>query len=219
MPDFDLDRALDQAAAEPASRRAGVLRAAERLFAERGYEGVRVRDVAEAAGVNVATLHLHWKSKATLYEAVCRLHTRELMAFVDRARREAEARALPLREQLPRWVDAVIELLASQPAIAPLSLQSVAGQAPPDIPSLFRHDVSLFRGFEREIAKAMAGRDHEVEPIFALLTVFYFAIVAFVDSPLQRALLGGSVYADGDVRTRLAHFVRTLVARLLEPAA
>lgn len=219
MADFDLDQALDRAAAEPGSRRAGVLRAAERLFAERGYDGVRVRDVADAARVNVATLHLHWKSKATLYEAVCRLHARELMAFVDRARREAEAEALPLSERIPRWVDAAVELLARRPAIAPLALQSVADQTPPDIPSLFRHDISLFRGFEREIRKAMAGREREVEPIFAVLSVFYFAIVAFGDSPLQRALLGGSVYADADVRERAARFVRTLVARLVGPAS
>jgi AcrR family transcriptional regulator len=216
VADFDLDQALDRAVAEPGSRRAGVLRAAERLFAERGYDGVRVRDVADAARVNVATLHLHWKSKATLYEAVCRLHARELMAFVDRAGREAEAEGLPLAERIPRWVDAAVELLARRPAIAPLALQSVADQTPPDIPSLFRHDVSLFRGVEREIRKAMAGR--EVEPILAVLSVFYFAIVAFGDSPLQRALLGGSVYADTDVRERVARFVRTLVARLVGPA-
>lgn len=219
MADFDLERALDRAAATPGSRRAGVLRAAEQLFAARGYDGVRMRDVAAAARVNIATVHLHWQSKATLYEAVCRLHARELMAFVDRARREAESEALPLAEGIPRWVDAAVELLASRPAIAPLALQSVADQTPPDIPSLFRHDISLFRGFEREIRKAMAGREREVEPILALLAVFYFAIVAFGDSPLQRALLGGSVYTDADVRERVARFVRTLVAQLVGPAS
>jgi AcrR family transcriptional regulator len=216
VADFDLDRALDRAVAEPESRRAEVLRAAEQLFAERGYHGVRVRDVAEAARVNIATLHLHWKSKATLYEAVCRLHARELMAFVERAGREAEAEGLPHAERIPRWVDAAIELLARRPAIAPLALQSVADQTPPELPSLFRHDVTLFRGVEREIRKAMAGR--EVEPILAVLSVFYFTIVAFADSPLQRSLLGGSVYADAEVRERVARFVRTLVARLVGPA-
>jgi AcrR family transcriptional regulator len=218
VADFDLERALDRAVAEPGSRRAGVLRAAERLFAERGYDGVRVREVADAAGVNIATLHLHWKSKATLYEAVCRLHARELMAFIDRAGREAEAEGLPLAERIPRWVDAAVELLARRPAIAPLALQSVADQTPPEIPSLFRHDVSLFRGLEREVRKAMAVRQPEVEPILAVLSVFYFAIVTFGDSPLQRALLGGSVYADADVRERVARYLRTLVARLLGSA-
>lgn len=211
---FDLDHALDRAEAEPGSRRAGVLRAAERLFAERGFDGVRVRDVADAAGVNVATLHLHWKSKALLYEAVCRLHARELLAFADRARREADEEGLPLGERIARWVDAAIELLAARPAIAPLALQSVADQTPPEIPSLFLHDVTLFRGVEREVGEAMAGREREVEPIFAVLSVFYLTIVAFGDSPLQRALLGGSLYEDAEVRKRFARFVKILVARL-----
>lgn len=212
MARIALEEALDRVEAEPGSRRAALLRAAESLFAERGYHGVPVRDVADSAGVNVATLHLHWQSKATLYEAVCRLHARELLRFVERARSEAEAEGLPLAERIPRWVDAAVELLARRPPIAPLALQSVADQAPPEIPSLFRHDVSLFRGLEREIGKASGG---EAEPALVLLAVFYFAVLAFSDSPLQRALLGGSVYEDPAVRARVARFVRTMTARLL----
>lgn len=217
MPEFDLDHALDRAAADPDSRRAALLRSAETLFAQRGYDGVRVREIADAGGANVATLHLHWKSKAMLYEAVCRQHARELLAFIERAEREARTRGLPLREQIPGWVDAALELLAQRPAIAPLALQSVTGQAPPDMPSLFLHDVSLFRGIEAQLRKAMPADAHGAEPILAVLCVFYFSIVAFCDSPLQRALLGGSVYDDSEVRVRIVRFTRAMLELVLGP--
>ncbi|MGO4383418.1 TetR/AcrR family transcriptional regulator [Specibacter sp. RAF43] len=41
--------------------------AARRLFSERGYSGVSVKDVADACGATPAAIHYHFKSKATLY--------------------------------------------------------------------------------------------------------------------------------------------------------
>lgn len=55
--------------------RAHVLDVALPLFADRGFSGTSVRDVARAAGVNVATLAYHFRDKQGLYEEVVqRLH-------------------------------------------------------------------------------------------------------------------------------------------------
>jgi len=51
-------------------RREGILTVAERLFAERGYEHVSVRDVAAAAGVTHPLIYYHWGSKRELLAAV-----------------------------------------------------------------------------------------------------------------------------------------------------
>lgn len=48
----------------------GILDAAEEIFAHKGLQGARVRDIADAAGVNVATLYNYYKNKSALYEAV-----------------------------------------------------------------------------------------------------------------------------------------------------
>src|SRR5512139_3551664 len=47
-----------------------ILDAAERLFAERGFEGASVRDLAAAAGVNLAAINYHFGGKEALYRAV-----------------------------------------------------------------------------------------------------------------------------------------------------
>lgn len=47
-----------------------ILEVAEKLFAQKGFEGTRTRDIAEQAGINISTLHFHWKSKEDLYTAV-----------------------------------------------------------------------------------------------------------------------------------------------------
>jgi AcrR family transcriptional regulator len=47
-----------------------VLDAAERLFAEHGFEGASIRAIVDAANVNLAAVHYHFKSKEALLEAV-----------------------------------------------------------------------------------------------------------------------------------------------------
>ena len=47
-----------------------ILGKAEELFAARGYEGTTVRDIAEAAGVNLAMISYYFGSKEKLLEAL-----------------------------------------------------------------------------------------------------------------------------------------------------
>lgn len=47
-----------------------ILETAERLFADTGYDGTSVRDIAEEAGVNVAMISYYFGSKEKLLEAL-----------------------------------------------------------------------------------------------------------------------------------------------------
>src|SRR6187455_1959967 len=51
-------------------RRPAIAAAARALIAERGFEGLRTRDIAERVGINVATLHYHVPTKEALIELV-----------------------------------------------------------------------------------------------------------------------------------------------------
>src|SRR5579875_3123489 len=51
-----------------------LLKAAERLFAERGFDGVSVREIATAAEVNSASVAYYFRSKEGLLSEVYRRH-------------------------------------------------------------------------------------------------------------------------------------------------
>jgi AcrR family transcriptional regulator len=57
-----------------------LLRAAADVFAERGYDGTRVADIAAAAGVSNGALYAHFDSKAELLLAALRAHGRRVLA-------------------------------------------------------------------------------------------------------------------------------------------
>lgn len=52
---------------DPVSTRARILAEAERLFAERGFEGVSMRAIAEAAGITPGAIYRHFDGKTGLF--------------------------------------------------------------------------------------------------------------------------------------------------------
>jgi AcrR family transcriptional regulator len=64
-----------------AERRETVLRAAGTLFAERGYAGTRLDDVAAAAGVTKPIVYRHFESKQALYLALLARHEDDMPTF------------------------------------------------------------------------------------------------------------------------------------------
>ena len=59
---------------DPRGTRERVLRSAETLFAERGFEIVSLRDITGAADANVAAVNYHFGSKEKLIDAVIERH-------------------------------------------------------------------------------------------------------------------------------------------------
>ncbi len=84
-----------------------ILAAAERLFAEYGYDGVSVRQIGAEADVQIALISYHFGTKEDLYRAVFE----HRIAPVSERRREALARALATPGSPPR-LEAVLDALA-----------------------------------------------------------------------------------------------------------
>jgi len=70
-----------------ASRRDDILRIAMGLFAQNGFDGTSIRDIADAAGLTKPALYYHFSDKEELYEHVLN----ERMTRLNAAMREAMA--------------------------------------------------------------------------------------------------------------------------------
>src|SRR5712691_8919385 len=51
-------------------RRAAIIKAVQKVFAEKGFDGTTTRELAEAAGVSEALLYKHFPNKEALYLAM-----------------------------------------------------------------------------------------------------------------------------------------------------
>jgi TetR/AcrR family transcriptional regulator, regulator of cefoperazone and chloramphenicol sensitivity len=96
------DTASAGKSSEDRETRARLLDAAARLFAERGYARVTVRDICKKARANVAAVNYHFGGKDGLYRAVMR-HAMETMQATTEAAREA-GRDLPAADRIRAYV-------------------------------------------------------------------------------------------------------------------
>jgi AcrR family transcriptional regulator len=90
-------------------RRTELVLAAYRQIAEKGFEGLRTREVAAEVGVNIATLHYYFPTKEKLIEGV-------VEHAMQRFRSTLEPHGSPA-DQLRAYLRAVRRLLQAEPQL------------------------------------------------------------------------------------------------------
>jgi TetR/AcrR family transcriptional regulator, regulator of cefoperazone and chloramphenicol sensitivity len=78
-----------------------LLKAAERLFAERGFKKVTIRDICRAARANVAAVNYHFGDKKGLYREVLQTGIDVVRSTTDAGRQAGEG--CPPEEKLRRY--------------------------------------------------------------------------------------------------------------------
>lgn len=106
---------------DPAATPSRLLGAAEVEFARRGFDGARLEDVAERAGIRRPSLLYHFPSKAALYEAVVERVFAELGAVLT----AAMATSGGFRQRFEGVVGAFAGFLDRTPRFASLVLREL----------------------------------------------------------------------------------------------
>ena len=110
-------------AKQKAETRARILQCALDAFAERGFDGASLRDIASAAGVNHGLIKYHFKDKDSLWRAAVdflfeRLH-RE-MNFADDLKRLSSASPV---DAIKDWIRRYVRYCARHPEHARIMVQ------------------------------------------------------------------------------------------------
>lgn len=111
--------------ADAARNRRRILRAAERLYAERGAANVTMGDIAEAAGVGRGTLYRRYPDRASIAVALLDEHERELQERILRGPPPVGPGAAPA-QRLAAFYGEMVELLDRH---AHLALGAEVGQS------------------------------------------------------------------------------------------
>lgn len=175
--------------------RAAILVAAERLFAERGFDTTRLEDVAAAVGIRRASIVYHFRDKHELYDAVLADALGALLTRLEVALFGKGTFALRIERTVLAWIDGII----ARPALARLLLREIADGTPGRQSRLTPHLPPFFALVERALATSDAPIPMDVDPIAVASqvaggTIFFVAgmpilLVGIGFQPLEPARL------------------------------
>ncbi len=190
--------------------RARILDVAEVCFAEKGFSGTSLREIARAAGIREPGLYNHFSGKQGLYTAVLDRALQPLVELLDRAL--ATPPTLGLAELPP----AVTDLLAEHPPVAALFQQALQGDPLSDDGVL---DRWLDRLFAQGTAAARAGGQgtgERADLAIATIAMFNLCTGYFVSQRAFARMAPGNV-TDPENVARQKRLLQRMVGATLGP--
>lgn len=159
--------------------RTRIVAAAERRFAERGFEATRLEDIAGDVGIRRAAIFYHFGDKRELYSAVLDEVWREWAAALPKLGSPAER----LEASLTGW----IEFVAERPTIARLILREAANFEPGLVSTFVRAGSAPVDWFRALIEEGVAAGElkpviepHRFMSLMGAVTVFHFAAMPWM---------------------------------------
>lgn len=183
-------------------RKEEIVAEATRLFAERGYEGASMGDLAERVGLRKASLFHHFPSKDVLYATVLT----QLLQGVKNAIVSAAMAEGSFPERLDRLTDALTTTLSAQPHAARLFIREAMDAGPMMKESLGRtiNDV-----LEASLEFAKQGQregmfNPDLDPTHAIMSVLGILFMPFVIGDIVERFTGTSPFQASFVEDRKA---------------
>lgn len=186
-----------------------ILDAAEALFAERGFAGTSLRDVAAQVELRIPSLYNHFPSKEALYGAVLARGIGPVLAllaeFSTTARESRDAGAV---------IDRVMAILRRHPNLPKLiQHETLAGGQ--RLTPMLRDWIEPVFGRAGEMAEAApgAGRWAPEQLPLVVIAVYNVLVGFFTFAPLWQALNGDDLLTD-DMLAHQTRILREVVAAL-----
>jgi AcrR family transcriptional regulator len=199
---------------EPArpETRERLIDAAGRVFAERGYRGATMREIADRAGATLAAAHYHFGSKQDLYREVARAHFERLERRLAESGGAIDARAAAKlsRPELVALLRGRVRTMALT-FLEPDSLHATLMQReladPNELPFIVRRWIDPIRRETEELLHCLAPALPDAAIEFAARSVMGQVIFYFTHRPALLLMMRRRAYPAGFLDTITDHVV------------
>ena len=169
-----------------------ILRAAEKLFYERGYAMTHTTDIAKEAGCNQALVHYYFRSKEKLFEQVFESKLR-LFVSVFLSTGNDEKR---FEDKLRKKIEAHFEILRKNPRLPFLLLNEFSTN--PNRLSSFRANLGkvpegILQRLDEELQElASQGVIRHIRALDLMLSIISLNAIIFMAEPVIKTMIGSN---------------------------
>jgi len=171
-----------------ASTELKIKQAAQKVFMQKGYAAARTRDIAEAAGINLALLNYYFRSKEKLFDIIM---LENLQHFIEGIKEILNNRKTSIEQKVEALVTNYIDLLTRQPDL-PLFILHELRTHPKEIVSKIDRDKFINKSYFMQQIKdaAKQGKIAPVNPLHFLINIISLTVFPFVASPVLQNIGG-----------------------------
>jgi AcrR family transcriptional regulator len=161
--------------------------AAEQVFQERGYDGARMQEIADRAGINKAMLHYYYRSKDRLFQTVFRETLNRILPRVV----EPLASDLPLGLKIRRFVETYIDQLHQHPKVPGFIIHELNRHPERLQVAALEHLGPVVPKVRAQIEEAVSeGRIKSVRAEDLICNLVSLCVFPFLARPVLQAVLG-----------------------------
>jgi AcrR family transcriptional regulator len=146
------------------------------VFTKKGYAATRTRDIAEAAGINLALLNYYFRSKEKLFEIVMMEKMTKFFGVVGQV---LENKTMAVEEKTTTIVDNYIGLLSENPDLPIFILSEIRMN-----PAQFASRFPLARVVESDFMKQIKKQRPDLHPVQFLMNLLGLVVFPFIMKPV-----------------------------------
>lgn len=160
--------------------------AARKLFQEKGFEGVRTREIAELAGINSALLHYYFRSKEKLFRIIMSESIQQMFDFLHQIIYD---RSTSLSYKIEKVVNGYMDLVLSSPNLALFVLNELHAN-----PKLLIRESGIPQSFltqsilVKQIEECLKARSISISPLHFIINMISLSVMPVIASPLVKHL-------------------------------
>jgi AcrR family transcriptional regulator len=164
-----------------------ILEAAQFVFMEKGYDGARMHQIAERAGINKALLHYYFRSKDRLFVAVFDSAVNNLLPSILGIFYSDKS----FSEKIRYFFELHFGFLVENPMIPRFIVTEMARH--PDKLEVFIKNISeleIYSKFEKILADSIeSGEIKAVDPTQLLLNILSLSVFPILAAPMLSGIL------------------------------
>ncbi|HYG19302.1 MAG TPA: TetR/AcrR family transcriptional regulator [Ohtaekwangia sp.] len=150
--------------------------AAQQVFTQKGYAATRTRDIAEAAGINLALLNYYFRSKEKLFEIIM---MEKLARFFGTVAPLFDDPSTTLDQKISAVAEGYIDMLLQSPDLPLFVLSEIRAN-----PERFLSKIPLAKVLESDFFRQLKTIRPDLHPVHFMMNIVSLSVFPFIMKPV-----------------------------------